>query len=130
VDDRISPVRRISALRTASMAPEIAACCWEVGSASQEATSSYRAARASMEEAEKVLTLTESLYKAGRTNLDEFEHAEIDLQKSLAEVETLASQKARAAWDVERALQATMFPSQLMQRLGIELADEYLQDGT
>ena len=82
-----------------------------------------------MDEAEKVLTLTESLYKAGRTNLDEFEHAEIDLQKSLAEVETLASQKARAGWDVERALQGTIFPSQLMQRLGIELADEYLQDG-
>jgi outer membrane protein TolC len=82
-----------------------------------------------MEEAQKVLVLTESLYKAGRTNLDEFEHAEIDLQKSLAEVETLESERARTAWDVERALQAAIFPTHLMRRVGVELADQYLQDG-
>jgi outer membrane protein TolC len=99
-------------------------------SANEEAGSSYRAARASMEEAQKVLMLTESLYKAGRTNLDEFEHAQIDLQKSLAEVETLESEKTRTAWDVERALQAAIFPTQLMRRVGVELADQYLQDGT
>ena len=61
---------------------------------------------------------------------DEFEHAQIDLQKSLAEVETLESEKTRTAWDVERALQAAIFPTQLMRRVGVELADQYLQDGT
>jgi outer membrane protein TolC len=102
VDKAKAEVRRAEAL-TAEAKNEADSKLRMAASASQEATSSYRAARASMEEAEKVLTLTESLYKAGRTNLDEFEHAEIDLQKSLAEVETLASQKARVAWDVERA---------------------------
>jgi outer membrane protein TolC len=128
VDKARAEVRRAEAL-TAEAKNEADSKLRMAVSASQEATSSYRAARASMEEAEKVLTLTESLYKAGRTNLDEFEHAEIDLQKSLAEVETLASQKARAGWDVGRALQGRIFPSQLLRRLGIELADEYLQDG-
>jgi outer membrane protein TolC len=129
VDKAKAELRRAEAL-TAEARNEADSKLRMAVSASEEATASYRAARASMAEAEKVLTLTESLYKAGRTNLDELEHAEIDLQKSLAEVETLASQKARAAWDVERALRATEFPTQLLQRLGIELADEYLQDGT
>jgi outer membrane protein TolC len=128
VDKAKAEVRRAEALTTEAKNEADSKLRMAV-SASEEATSSYRAARASMEEAERVLMLTESLYKAGRTNLDEFEHAEIDLQKSLAEVETLASQKARSAWDLERALQATTFPTQLMNRLGIELADEYLQDG-
>jgi outer membrane protein len=129
VDKAKAEVRRAEAL-TAEAKNEADSKLRMAVSASEEAISSYRAARASMEEAEKVLTLTESLYKAGRTNLDEFEHAEIDLQKTVAAVETLASQKTRAGWDVERALQGTIFPSQLMQRLGIELSDEYLQDGT
>jgi outer membrane protein TolC len=98
-------------------------------SATREANSSYRAARASMAEAESVLKLTESLYKAGRSNLDDFEHAEIDLQKSISEVETLVSQKARAAWDLERALRAADFPAQLMKKLGIDFSDEYFADG-
>jgi outer membrane protein TolC len=99
-------------------------------SATQEANSSYRAARASLTEAESVLKLTESLFKAGRSNLDDFDHAEIDLQKSIAEVETLASQRARAAWDLERAVRAAHFPAQLMQKLGIDFSDDYLPDGS
>jgi Outer membrane efflux protein len=99
-------------------------------SATQEANSSYRAARASMAEAESVLKLTESLFKAGRSNLDDFEHAEIDLQKSVAEVETLASHRRRAAWDLERAVHAANFPAQLMRKLGIDFSDDYLPDGS
>jgi outer membrane protein TolC len=98
-------------------------------SADSEARSSYRAANSSLREAEQVLVLTESLYKAGRTDLDEIERAKIDLQKITAEVEMLASTKSRAAWDVERALSAARFPTTLMHQVGIELADEYLGYG-
>jgi hypothetical protein len=73
-----------------------------------------------------VVTLTESLYKAGRANLDDLEHARIDLQKIEAELSTLASERALAAWDVERAFRGANFPTALMQRVGIEFADEYL----
>jgi len=76
-----------------------------------------------------VLTLTESLYKAGRANLDDLEHARIDLQKIAAERTALTSETALAAWDVERTLSAGAFPTALMQRVGVEFADEYL-DGT
>jgi hypothetical protein len=51
------------------------------------------------------------------------------LQKSISEVETLVSQKARAAWDLERALRAADFPAQLMKKLGIDFSDEYFADG-
>jgi len=98
-------------------------------SASEEAAASYRAARANRQEAQKVLALTDSLYKAGRTSLDELDHANIDLQKAEADVETLGSERMRAGWDVERALEAANFPTQLMKRLGIELTDQYLREG-
>jgi len=76
-----------------------------------------------------MLTLTESMYKAGRANLDDLEHARIDLQKIAAERSTLISETALAARDVERTLRARAFPTALMQRVGVESADEYL-DGT
>lgn len=62
-----------------------------------------------------MLKLTESLLQAGRSDLDDLEHAEIDVQKSIAEVETLASHKGGAAWNLERALRAANFPAQLLQ---------------
>jgi outer membrane protein TolC len=95
-------------------------------SARAEAESSYRAARSSLREAESVLALTESLYKAGRAALDDLEHAKIDEQKVEAEVATLESQRALAAWDVERTFEAEHFPTALMQRVGIAFADQYL----
>jgi outer membrane protein TolC len=95
-------------------------------SARSEAESSYRAARSSLREAESVLKLTESLFKAGRTDLDDLEHARIDEQKVEAEVATLESQRALAAWDVERTFEAAHFPTTLMQRVGIAFADQYL----
>ncbi len=92
-------------------------------SANLEAEASYRAAKSSLVEAQKVLTLTESLYQAGRADLDSLAHARIDWQKAQAEVDTLASQALLAKWDLERSFQATQFPRTLLNRLNIELAE-------
>ena len=47
-----------------------------------EAEASLRAARTSLGESQKVLTLTESLYHAGRTDLDNVQHAQMDRERS------------------------------------------------
>ncbi len=91
--------------------------------ANLEAEASYRAAKSSLVEAQQVLTLTESLYSAGRADLDSLAHARIDWQKAQAEVDTLASQALLAEWDLERSFQATQFPKTLLNRLNIELAE-------
>jgi outer membrane protein len=92
-------------------------------SASLEAQASYRAARANLLEAQGVLTLTESLRQAGRTDLDDLAHARIDLQKAQAQADTLLSQALLAKWELERSFQATQFPAVLLSRLNIELAE-------
>lgn len=99
-------------------------------SESDQARSSYRAAKASLTEAEQVLALTESLFKAGRTDLDELERAQIDLQKATTDVSTLASRKSLAGWDVERSFSAANFPTTLLKRVGVDLVDEYLSIGS
>ena len=71
--------------------------------AQQEAEASLRAARASLGESQKVLTLTESLYHAGRTDLDNVQHAQMDRDK--AETKSLVSKRASAEWAVARVLQ-------------------------
>src|SRR5271165_5493916 len=78
-------------------------------SSTERARASLRAANSGLREAEGVLTLTESLYKAGRANLDDLEHARIDLQKIAAERTALTSETALAAWDVERTLRPARF---------------------
>ena len=125
VDKAKAEIRRAQA-RTDEARIEADAKLRTAVSASDEVRSSYRAANLSLREARGVVTLTESLYKAGRANLDDLEHARIDLQKIEAELSTLASERALAAWDVERAFRGANFPTALMQRVGIEFADEYL----
>jgi outer membrane protein TolC len=92
-------------------------------SASLEAEGSYRAAKSNLLEAQRVLTLTESLRQAGRTDQDGLTHARIDLQKAQAESDTLLSQALLAKWELERSFRATQFPTVLLSRLNIELAE-------
>lgn len=50
--------------------------------AQQDAEASPRAAEVSLGESHKVLTSTESLYRAGSTDLDHVQHAQMDRDKT------------------------------------------------
>jgi outer membrane protein TolC len=88
-----------------------------------EAGASYRAAQTSVTEAEQVLRLTQSQYRAGRTDKDAVEHAELDLEKAQLELSTLASHRILAEWDLARTFQATRFAYALLHQVGIEFND-------
>jgi outer membrane protein TolC len=92
-------------------------------SAKVEVESSYRAAQSSFTAAQQIFELTESLYKAGRTDLDSLEHSRMDLEKIQVDLLTLASQRAVANWDVERALLSARFAPAFLHQLGIEFSD-------
>jgi outer membrane protein TolC len=92
--------------------------------AQQEASASYRAALLSVEEASQVVALTRSLRKAGRTDLDNLEHAELDLEKSKLDAATLESNRNMADWDAARAFYATRFARVILHMLGIEMTNE------
>jgi outer membrane protein TolC len=77
----------------------------EALSARHEAEASFAAAKASLSESQQVLTLTESLYHAGRTDLDSVQHAQMDRDKAEADTRTFASKRASAEWGVARVLQ-------------------------
>ena len=77
--------------------------------AQQEADASLRAARTSLGESQKVLTLTESLYHAGRTDLDNVQHAQMDRDKADAETRSLVSKRASAEWAVAKVVQPARF---------------------
>lgn len=85
--------------------------------AQQEAEASLRAARTSLGESQKVLTLTESLYHAGRTDLDNVQHAQMDRDKAEAETRSLVSKRASAEWGVAKVLQPTRFADSLFGQL-------------
>ena len=85
--------------------------------AQREAEASLRAARASLGESQKVLTLTESLYHAGRTDLDNVQHARMDRDKAAAETRSLVSKRASAEWAVAKVLQPTRFADALFGQL-------------
>lgn len=87
--------------------------------AQQEAEASLRAARSSLGESQKVLTLTESLYHAGRTNLDNVQHAQMDRDKAEAEARSLVSKRASAEWAVARVVQPTRFADVLFGQLNL-----------
>lgn len=90
-------------------------------SARREAEASYLAAKASLGESQQVLTLTESLYRAGRTDLDNVQHAQIDRDRAQAETRTLASKRAFAEWAVIRALRPGEFPDVLLGQLRLQI---------
>jgi outer membrane protein TolC len=87
----------------------------------QEADASYTASKASLAESERVLSLTESLYRAGRTDLDSVQHARMDRDKVRTEVLALASKRALAAWTATRALQPAKFPGLLFGELHLRV---------
>jgi len=89
-----------------------------------EAQASYASARSSLESSNRVLTLTESLYHAGRSDLDDVQHAQIDRDKAEMEVRMLASKRAVAEWATVRALRPARFSDLLLQQLRLQAADE------
>jgi outer membrane protein TolC len=89
-------------------------------SAQREAEDSYVAAKRSLAESERVLDLTESLYHAGRTDLDNVDHARMDRGKAQAEVRTLESRRTFAEWAAARVLEPDAFPSLIFGQLHLE----------
>jgi outer membrane protein TolC len=85
--------------------------------AQHEAQMSYRSAISSLAEAERVLTLTNSLYHAGRTDLDGVEHAQMDAVKAETDLQTLESRRSFAQWVAARALEPEAFPGLLIEQL-------------
>jgi outer membrane protein TolC len=85
-----------------------------------ETKASASAAQTSLFAARQILTLTESLYRAGRTDLDSLEHAQIDVttgeeQAKLAELDTVV-----AEWNLRRALRAGLFVTDVLRQIGID----------
>ncbi len=98
-------------------------------SAQHEAEASFAAAKASLSESQQVLTLTESLYHAGRTDLDSVQHAQMDRDKAEADTRTLASKRASAVWGVARALRPSQFPDVLFGQLHLQVEARSWRDG-
>ncbi len=98
-------------------------------SAQREAEASFIAARTSLGESQQVLALTESLYRAGRTDLDNVQHAQMDRDKAEAETRTLASRRAAAEWAAARALQPSQFPDVVFGQLHLQVEARQWQDG-
>lgn len=98
-------------------------------SAQHEAEASLAAARTSLRESQQVLILTDSLYHAGRTDLDSVQHAQMDRDKVEAETRTLASRRAFAEWAVARALRPGQFPDLLFGQLHLQVEARRWRDG-
>jgi outer membrane protein TolC len=98
-------------------------------SAQREAEASYAAARASLGESRRVLELTQSLYRAGRTDLDSVQHAQIDAEKAEADTKTLASKRSSAEWAVARALLPEQFPDLLFDQLHLQVQAQRWRKG-
>jgi outer membrane protein TolC len=96
-------------------------------SSQSEARASYASARSSLDSANRVLALTESLYRAGRSDLDDVQHAQIDRDKAEADARTLASKRAVAEWATARALKPARFADLLLQQLHLQTAEEEWQ---
>jgi outer membrane protein TolC len=90
-------------------------------SARREAEASFIAAKTSLAESQQVLTLTESLYRAGRTDLDNLQHAQMDRDKAEAQTRMLASKRASAEWAATRATMPTLFPDALFGQLHLQV---------
>jgi outer membrane protein TolC len=97
--------------------------------AQREAEASLAAARTSLRESQQVLTLTESLYHAGRTDLDNVQRAQMDRDKAEAETRTLASRRAAAEWAVTRAMRPGQFPELLFGQLRLQVETKGWREG-
>jgi outer membrane protein TolC len=103
---------------------------WNALSAQREAEASYAAAKASYAESQRVLTLTESLYRAGRTDLDNVQHAQMDKDKADTDVRTLESRRAFAQWAAARSLRPGEFAQMIFQQLHLEPEAQRWRDGS
>lgn len=87
--------------------------------ARREAYMSYAAARSALQESERVLTLTDSLYRAGRADLDDVEHARIDRNKAARELDTFESRRALTEWLALRSLEPEQFAQRIFHQLNL-----------
>jgi len=90
----------------------------------RETEASYASARSELADAERILGLTESQYRAGRTDLDNVEHARLDRDKAQATMDTLKSQNALALWTLTRATHPDEFSAMVLRQLHVELDDQ------
>lgn len=88
-----------------------------------EADASYAAAKASFADSVKVLTLTESLYRAGQTDLDSVQHAQMDSDNAETDVQTWASKRAFAAWATVSVLHPSEYLNIVMRQLRLTAPD-------
>lgn len=98
-------------------------------SAQREAEASFIAAKTSLGESQQVLTLTESLYHAGRTDLDNVQRAQMDRDKAEADTRMLASKRASAEWAVARAMMPKLFPDALFGQLHLQVEARRWRNG-
>ena len=98
-------------------------------SARREAEASFLAAKASLGQSQQVLELTQSVYHAGRTDLDSVQHAQMDRDKAMADTRTLASRRASAEWAVARALQPERFAESVFARLHLQVDAQRWREG-
>jgi hypothetical protein len=66
-----------------------------------------------------VLTLTDSLFRAGRVRLDDVQHAQLSRDKAQADRDALAARSVMADWIVDRAVHPQDFIAVALQRLEV-----------
>jgi outer membrane protein TolC len=89
-------------------------------SARTEAERSLADARRSLEQSQQVLELTEARYRAGRTDMDDVQHARMDRNDARAAVRRLAAEQSLADWGAVRSLRPAQFRVMLLRELGLE----------
>lgn len=82
-----------------------------------ESKDAVRAAQGSVEESQKLLSLTQSLYKAGRAPIDSVEQARIDVQKSERLLGEQVTDLRVAGWRVTRSMNAQLFSNRMLDQL-------------
>jgi outer membrane protein TolC len=87
--------------------------------ANTEAEMSATSAQASLKEAANLASLAESLYKAGRTDLDTVNRARIDLEKADWQAQELTSDLNLSRWLATQALYPKDFSGRLMNKLEV-----------
>jgi outer membrane protein TolC len=98
-------------------------------SAQREAEASFLAAKTSLGESQQVLELTQSLYHAGRTDLDSVQRAQMDRDKAMTDTRTLASKRVSTEWAVARALQPERFADSLFAQLHLQVEAQRWREG-
>jgi len=93
----------------------------EAWAVQRETLSAQQEARTALQSSQHILGLTDSLYKAGRTDLDNLQSARIELEKAQSLVERTTSDLTVANWLLYRALHPSDFIVTLAERLEVKL---------